>query len=411
MKKFCILTLGCKVNQSESDLIEGSLLDRGYSVASLLEYPDYCIVNTCSVTAKSDYQSRQLIRRALRTAKHVIVTGCYSQLRPEEVRNISKEISIVDNNNKVNIVNKIEKKPVRVNSHYSKRARPSLKIQDGCNSRCSFCIVPFARGRSRSLSDEDILRQVRILEEEGFNEVVLTGIELGSYGRDLIPKLSLSDLIYKLLIRTNISRIRLSSIGVQSIDARLLELFRDKRICNHVHIPLQSGDDAILSSMKRPYTVSMYRQKIYDFLKNNPELSLGTDVIVGFPGENDRAFQNTITLLDELPFSYIHIFPYSRRIGSYAHQMPNHIVHSVMRKRCDRVRLLNIKKKEGYMDSQIGKILDIIVEEEHDDYGVVGTSNNYLKIRIGTGRYNVKSLVAVRVTEREGNLLRGIPVI
>ncbi len=408
--KFSIHTLGCRVNQSESDVIQGNLLEHGHSVVPYSGQPDYCIVNTCSVTAKSDYQSRQLIRRALRTNAHIVVTGCYAQLRPDDIRKISRDIQIVENTNKYRIIKIIDNKISEYCLSYSNRSRPSIKVQDGCNNACTFCIVPHARGRSRSIEMSRIVDQILTLESRGYNEVVLTGIHLGSYGSDLEPKVKLSYLIKTILKNTTINRIRLSSIGISEIDSRLLELLQEDRICNHLHIPLQSGDDSILRRMNRSYNSILYRQKVSELIMKIPNISIGTDVIVGFPGETQEAFLNTKQLVDEIPFAYLHIFPYSVRAGSKAAQMTDQVEFSEKKSRYNMLRLLNNRKRVTYMTSQIDKILGIIIEDEDSSGSVVGTSSNYLKVRVSSNGYIKKSLIAVRVAERDGNVLRGMAV-
>jgi threonylcarbamoyladenosine tRNA methylthiotransferase MtaB len=406
--KFSIHTLGCKVNQSESDVIEGNLLEHGHSVVPLSGKPDYCIVNTCSVTAKSDYQSRQLIRRALRTNAQIIATGCYAQLRPEDIKRISRDIQIIENTNKYDVINLIDKKISEYFLSYSNKSRPPIKVQDGCNNACTFCIVPHARGRSRSIEMQRIVDQILTLEAKGYNEVVLTGINLGSYGSDLKPKLKLSHLVGNILNNTTIKRIRLSSIGINEIDSRLLELLQEKRICNHMHIPLQSGDNVILRRMNRAYNSSSYRQKVSELIRKMPNIAIGTDVIVGFPGETQEAFLNTKNLIEEIPFAYLHIFPYSARPGSKASQMTDQVEFAEKKRRYNMLRLLNNRKRISYMSSQIHKILGIIIEDEDAAGGVLGTSSNYLKIRVCSNTYLKKSLIAVRVAEGDGDVLRGI---
>jgi threonylcarbamoyladenosine tRNA methylthiotransferase MtaB len=408
--KFSINTLGCKVNQSESDVIEGNLIERGHSVVSLSEKPEYCIVNTCSVTAKSDYQSRQLIRRVLRVSANVIATGCYAQLRPEDIRGINRDIQIVRNADKYNIINLLDDNISDISLCYSNKSRPCVKVQDGCNNACTFCIVPLARGKSRSIEKQVIIDQIIGLEEKGYSEIVLTGVHLGSYGRDLKHKLMLSDLVKTILNETNIKRIRFSSLGIHEIDQEILKLLREKRICNHLHIPLQSGDDSILRKMKRRYDASSYRSKIFEIISEKPDISIGTDVIVGFPGETAEAFLNTEKLIEQIPFAYMHIFPYSSRPGSGASQMADHIEFSVKKKRYDLLRGLNNKKRGAFLSSQIDRVLEIVIEDEDTDHRVVGTSSNYLKVSVDTNYYSKKSLVAVRVTGREGDTLIGEPV-
>ena len=410
MMKVSILTLGCKVNQAESDVIEGNLINRGYSVVPLSGQPDYCVVNTCSVTAKSDYQSRQLIRRALKATANVIATGCYAQLRPDDIKRIGKDIRIVENINKYSIINIIDNEITEVSLSYSTKSRPSIKVQDGCDHRCAYCIVPEARGRSRSLSSELIVNQVNNLETQGYTEIVLTGIQLGSYGRDLNPKQELSDLIESILIKTKIKRIRLSSIGVNDINERILELLQESRICKHLHVPLQSGDNLILHRMRRPYNSTSFTEKIFEVLSKNTDIAIGTDIIVGFPGESEQAFRKTEDLVKEMPFSYLHVFPFSLRPGTYASRMTDQVDVSLRKQRYNTLNLLNSRKKAAYARSQINKTLDVVVEEADSDEGMLGTSSNYLKIKICGKMYPKKSLVTVSIAEGAGDTLKGIPV-
>jgi threonylcarbamoyladenosine tRNA methylthiotransferase MtaB len=410
MMKFSILTLGCKVNQAESDVIEGNLIKSGYSVVPLSRKPDYCIVNTCSVTTKSDYQSRQLIRRAVRASANVIVTGCYAQLRPEDIRRINRDIHIVQNNIKYSIINIIDHEAREISLSYSSKSRPSIKVQDGCNYACSYCIVPKARGRAQSIQSGIVVDQILNLEVQGYSEIVLTGIHLGSYGHDLNPKQKLSDLIETILNKTKIKRIRLSSIGVNEIDNRIAELLQETRICKHLHVPLQSGNDMILKRMNRLYDATSYLEKISTIIVKNPNIAIGTDVIVGFPGENDLAFLKTKDLIEEIPFSYLHIFPFSSRPGTAASRMIDQIEVAVKKKRHDVLNLLNNVKKTAYMSSQINKTLEIVVEDEDPDQGMVGTSSNYLKIRVRSKEYPRKSLVTVSIAGRAGDALMGVPI-
>jgi threonylcarbamoyladenosine tRNA methylthiotransferase MtaB len=408
--KASILTLGCKVNQAESAIIEGNLVNSGFSIVPLSEQPDYCIVNTCTVTAKSDYQSRQVIRKALRAGSKVIVTGCYSQLRPEEIKRIRGDIDIVQNNNKLHIINMLSGKSKSKCLGFSYRARPYIKIQDGCNFACTYCTVPKARGKSRSLGISEILEQAYEYESLGYNEIVLTGIHLGSYGYDLNTETRLVNILGTLLNKTRISRIRLSSMEVNEINSGILELLSEERICRHLHIPLQSGDDTTLKRMNRAYSVRGYMGTIEDIIIRAPDIALGTDIIVGFPGESEEEFLRTVVLADSLPFSYMHIFPFSPRPDTLASKMPDQISVSVKKKRYDVLNSINNRKKAAYASSHIDKILDVIVEEESDDKAVIGTSSNYLKVKICSDDYAKKSRVHVRVSEREGNLLKGFPI-
>ena len=408
--KAAILTLGCRVNQSESELIEGNLKSHGFSIAGLSEKPDYCIINTCSVTAKSDYQSRQLIRRAVRSGAKVIVTGCYSQLHAEDIAKIDSNIEIVQNANKINNINTLFSITSCNGISYSSRSRPHVKIQDGCNYFCSYCIVPLARGKSRSVEPKTILRQIKGFVESGFQEIVLTGIHLGSYGYDFDPQLKLSNLIKAILKETNIHRIRLSSLEVKEVDNELIELLQSERICRHIHLPLQSGDDTILKLMNRTYSSREFISTVEKILCRIPDICLGADVIVGFPGEGIIEFLNTKKLIEQLPVSYMHIFPFSPRPKTLAAQMKNRVADSEKKRRLLELNELNQVKKISYMSSQIGRTLEIVVEDKHDDTSCLGTSSNYLKISTSACGAMKKTCMNIRVTQADGFVLLGTPI-
>ena len=405
--KVAILTLGCKVNQAESAFIAGGLSNRGMEVVDLSGQPDYCVINTCTVTAKSDYQSRQLIRRAVRTGAKVIVTGCYSQVNPGEVRQIEGVFEIVPNIMKYSIIDMLTYTVSSNTLSLSGRSRPYVKVQDGCDNACTYCIVPKARGRSRSVDIPSILKVISELESKGYQEIVLTGIHLGSFGRDLQPGSRLVDLLRSILDGTGIRRIRLSSLELNEVDEELIELLQDPRICKHVHIPLQSGDDSILRLMNRKYKVKDFISAIERISGSVKNIAIGTDVIVGFPGEGSVEFSHTRETIESLPLAYMHIFPFSARPMTMASRMSRQNAIPVKRERFAVLNALNMKKKEEYMSSQLSKILDIVVEERCSNGTVLGTSSNYLKVRTTSDGHRKGALICVGVSGIEDGVLTG----
>jgi threonylcarbamoyladenosine tRNA methylthiotransferase MtaB len=409
--KISILTLGCKVNQAESFQIEGALKTSGHSIVDISEKPDFCIINTCTVTSKSDYQSRQLIRKAQRVGARVIVTGCYSELNKDFVKSMAGVEDVIENDKKLNIINKLSDLTA-TNSlclQSKSRCRLFIKIQDGCNYSCSYCTIPMARGRSRSIDPDTIVDQVNEAVYSGYNEIVLTGIHLGIYGHDLKHKVKLSDLLITILNKTKINRIRLSSLEVKEIDDGLLDLFTDKRICNHLHIPLQSGDNKILKLMNRVYNSEFFSRRIEKIHKRLPNVSIGTDVIIGFPGEGEPEFKNTYHLLERLPITYMHLFPFSPRPRTLASKMADSLPFITKKNRMQELSILNKKKKDQYLLSQVGNILEVLIEDVRDGK-CIGTSGNYLKTELSTNSYARNSLIHVKIQQvRDGKLI-GIPV-
>jgi threonylcarbamoyladenosine tRNA methylthiotransferase MtaB len=405
--KVAILTLGCKVNQAESAFIAGGLSKRGLKVVDLSGKPDYCVINTCTVTAKSDYQSRQLIRRAVRTGAKVIVTGCYSQVNGDDVRQIEGVSDIVLNANKYSIIDMLA---INISSNTLPlwgRSRPYVKVQDGCNNNCTYCIVPKARGRSRSVDIPSILNNISELAAQGYQEIVLTGIHLGAFGRDHRPKSRLTDLLKAILSRTSIRRIRLSSLEVNELDEQLIQLLDDPRLCKHLHIPLQSGDDSILRLMNRRYDVIDFISAVERIARKVKNIAIGTDIIVGFPGEGEAEFSHTKKTIESLPLAYMHIFPFSARPLTEAARMTGQNAVSVRKERFAVLNAVNIRKKQEYMSLQVSKTLDIIIEERCSDGAVLGTSSNYLKVRTTSDANHKGSLIHVGISGIEGAVLIG----
>lgn len=407
--RFSILTLGCKVNQSESFVMERQLLAAGHSRVELEDCPDICIVNTCTVTAKSDYQSRQLIRRALRAESDVYVTGCFAELEPLHVKKISGRLKIIPNAKKTDYFD--TRSGTRgVTFHQSAgRSRFFVKIQDGCDNSCTFCAVRIARGRSRSIDSKKIIETIQEAHTSGSNEVVLTGIHIGAYGRDLTPRATLSDLLRGILIQTKLPRIRLGSLEVNEIGQEMIELLSDKRICRHLHIPLQSADDRILQRMGRKYSVSTFRRVLDHLLNSQPEMNIGSDVIVGFPGEDDAAFDATTDFVSHAGFSYLHVFPYSRREKTPAASFREHLSPLIIKSRAVRLRAISSRLKLLYMMRFIGKTLDTIVESPLGPDWYMSTTGNYLKMRIRSPQLQEGSLLDCHVDDIDRDCLVGSP--
>jgi threonylcarbamoyladenosine tRNA methylthiotransferase MtaB len=407
--KVSVLTLGCKVNQAESSQVEGSIRAHGHSLVELSDRPEVCIINTCTVTAKSDYESRQLIRRAQKAGARVIVTGCYSELNKSAVKAMDGIIDVADNLDKLHIIKELvgltSTGPSDIENN---KSRFFVKVQDGCSFSCSYCIIPKARGASRSVAISDVTEKVSQASNL-YSEVVLTGIHLGTYGYDLTPKVSLYDLVKCILSCTLIKRIRLSSLEINEINDGLLSLIQGDRVCSHLHIPLQSGDDRILRLMNRNYNVNDFLKGIDNIYKKIPDISIGTDVIAGFPGEGEREFRNTMDLLDSLPLSYIHVFPYSDRPGTKASAMPDTVSPQDKKERSSMLRGLSMAKKRAYMLRQIGKTLDAVIEERVDEYHCIGITGNYLKLKVATKENRQRDIVPVRVCGFADDMLAGHP--
>ncbi len=402
-----LLNLGCKVNQAELSEMEGSLRALGHDVVALEDGPEYCIVNTCTVTRRSDGESRNLIRRAGRSGARVIVTGCFSELNREDVLAIEGVEAVLDNSEKQGLIKRFFGEVPQISLPSSGRTRFFLKVQDGCNNSCSYCIVTIARGPSRSEGPERVVEAVNRAVEAGYREVVLSGVHLGHYGADMEPGRSLAWLVRKILRESSIARVRLSSIEVNEVDEELLGLFEEPRVCRHIHIPIQSGDDAVLRAMNRQYDSETLRKTIWDFHDRHPDIAVGTDAIAGFPLETEEGFQNTVRLVEELPFTYMHVFPYSRSPGTAASLMQDIVGDAVRKARAATLRQVATRKKEAYMKAQTGRVLDVIIEEELSNGLYRGTSGNYLKVQAPLRGRACGDIVPIRIEAVRGGVLSG----
>jgi threonylcarbamoyladenosine tRNA methylthiotransferase MtaB len=413
-----VATLGCKVNQCESEGIIEELAVRGFQIVPFAQPADIYIINTCTVTKKTDYQSRQLIHRAIRKnpEAEVMVTGCYAQRAPEEIRSIAGVRFVFGNAEKKRIpetaartqsahegafVGDIRKEktiagPWATTSSFHTRA--FLKIQDGCDAFCSYCIIPYTRGPSRSLSAEEVMDKLSLFAAHGFREVVLTGIHLGLWGHDLKPGGNLHSLLRKIADSRPIERIRLSSIEPREISNEIIMLLKDSNVfCRHLHIPLQNGSDKILQAMRRNYSSAFFRELIIKLHETFPEMALGTDVIAGFPGETDGDFAETETLLEKLPIAYLHAFPFSIRPGTPAAAMAEQIPEDVKKGRVKRLREIGDAKRRRFAEQFIGKRMDILIEKRFDkEKGFpIGLSDNYIPTAVSGEGLEINSIVNV----------------
>ena len=434
MPKFSITTLGCKVNQAESEAIAQELMASDWSAVKNCESAEVCIVNTCTVTQKASMQSRQAVRKAIRdnTNARIIVTGCYAQTAPQEISKIDGVDFVVGQNKKHSIrrlihstgaENSKNETPSFGNIRQERqfqimpvatsapRTRPFLKIQDGCDAFCTYCIVPYARGRSRSLPLVNVLQSIQQLAQAGYREVVLTGIHLGAYGHDLSPAARLSELMERIEETQPLDRVRISSIEPFELTGKIIQQVAESDIfCQHFHIPLQSGDDGILKKMGRPYSPQTFYELINNIHRQMPDAAIGVDTLIGFPGESEAAFNNTYDLIAGLPVSYLHVFPFSARPGTVADKLPNKLNPAVIKDRCERMRKLGNQLREKFYGKFIGQNLPILIETKRErSTGLLkGISSNYLPILIDADYDCKNKLIEVRIEKLEENQLFGV---
>ena len=431
---FKISTLGCKVNQSESDMIAQQLRASDWMPADINESSQMVVINTCTVTQKAAMQSRQAVRHAIRANPdaRIIVTGCYAQTEPHILKKINGIQYIIGNADKHRIVefsgaapdqradktiitcNEVRKSPefkLASAAIAGNRTRPIFKIQDGCNAACTYCIVPRARGPSRSLPPDEVIDGIRALSDAGYLEIVLSGIHLGHYGRDLRPKTSLSDLLYRIEQVTAIPRLRLSSIEPLEVTDELIEqIAESSRLCRHFHIPLQSADNEILRKMRRPYTRDDFEQLIQKVHKRIPDAAIGADILVGFPGENDAAFDTTFECIRTLPVTYLHVFPFSARPDTPAASYTDTVSAKVIKERCEKMRRLGNSKRLKFLQGFIGQQIEVLVEStRHTATGYLkGLSSNYVTVLIDDNRLLANQFLSVKIAEQIDDALLGI---
>ena len=404
---FC--TLGCRMNQFDTDLMRSRFAESGYEIVDFEEEADVYIINTCTVTVGGDRSSRQAIYQAKRRNPRalVVATGCYAQVKPEELSSLKEVDLVVGNTHKSEILSLVEEllerreKRVVVGEIFRERelrnfdtvlyfeeTRPFIKVQEGCNKFCTFCVIPFARGKVRSAPKEKVVEQVRILAERGFKEVVLSGTQLSQYGWDIGS--SLYDLLLDLLRVEGIEIIRLSSMHVKEMDERLLDLITtERKIAPHFHLSLQSGSGRILQLMERGYTPEEFRKVVELILSKRPETAVGTDIIAGFPTETDRDFEETLEFVRNTPFAYLHVFPYSDRPFTKASRLRPKVPERIKKERVRILRELDQRKREEFRERNRGRNLRAVVLSEGR-----ALTENYIEVRV-SGDHRPGDLIEV----------------
>ena len=424
-------TLGCRLNQVESQEMRALVEQAGYRAVEHGEPAQVYVVNTCTVTGRADFSDRQAIRRITRAnpSALVVVTGCLAQTNPDALAGLPGVDLVVGNQEKYRLpdlldslvkrarpavavadIREARSVPVAPVTRMTGRSRPFVKIQDGCQHRCAFCIVPAARGGSRSQEPKVVLDQVRALAEAGYPDVTLTGVDIGHYGWDLYPRTSLAALVRSLAGVPRLRWLRLSSVLPSYFTADLVDAVSTLPVvAPHLHLPLQSGSDRVLRLMRRPYHTGMYRALVDRLAAAIPGLGLGADVIVGHPGETDEDFEATLALVGSLPFSYLHVFTYSDRKGTEAARRPGHVPAAVIRERSQRLRRLGREKSHAFRSALVGSAREVLVLEarDHQTGLLSGLTSNYVEVLFpgpdGLGR----RMATVEIAEVRGERTHG----
>ena len=417
--KFQIYTLGCKVNTYESNVMRDALLNKGYFEVGLKEKADITIINTCTVTNTADSKSMKVIRQAIRRNENaiIVVCGCLVQNKKEEVSKIDGVDIVIGNINKSKIVDYIEKyieekkqevdvrnimdtnfEPMMLNNFNKTRA--FVKIQDGCNNFCSYCIIPYTRGNVRSKDKRSVLKEIQLLVDEGHKEVVLTGIHTGNYGAEF-ANYKFADLLKDIVKIDKLERLRISSIEITEINDDVMEVIKENNILvDHMHIPLQSGSDAVLKRMNRKYDKEYFINKIKKLRKIRPNISITTDVIVGFPGETEEEFEETIETIKKIKFTKLHVFPYSKREGTKAAIMDGQVDENIKKKRVQILLQVSKELEYNYMEKFIGKKVIFIPEMAKEEY-IIGHTGNFLNVKYRGNKNDLNKDIEVKINNIE----------
>lgn len=426
-KKVAFYTLGCKVNQYETESIKNQLIKKGYEEVSFEDKADIYIVNSCTVTSVADRKTRNMLRRAKKINPNgaVIVTGCYAQTNSKELLEMEDIDYVIGNTDKSGIVNfiedienrtmeKLKNHNIFLDSEYAEyefatlreMSRAYVKIQDGCNNFCSYCKIPFARGKSRSRQKNNILKEITKLSQEGFKEIILIGINLGAYGEDLENGGNFEDLLKDILKVEGIERVRIGSVYPDKISDEFIEMFSNPKLMPHLHISLQSCDDTVLKRMRRKYGSSLIEERLTKLRKAVPNMEYTADVIVGFPGESQEMFENSYNLIDKIGFSGLHIFQYSDRENTLASTFEDKIDPKVKKERADELEKLKEIMAERERKKYLDRELKVLVEEEKDGY-LYGYSENYLRVKFKGKATSLNHIVSVKIDSLEKEMLIG----
>ncbi|MBN1885646.1 MAG: tRNA (N(6)-L-threonylcarbamoyladenosine(37)-C(2))-methylthiotransferase MtaB [Candidatus Krumholzibacteriota bacterium] len=430
-RTFAVATLGCKLNQYETECVRESLEKAGWVFRRFEEGAEFYIINSCTVTGKTDARTRNLVRRARRVSPgaFIIATGCLAETEPESLERLDEVDLVVGNAGKASLHLVMERiveagddadiretvdrsaglEPVFI-TRFHGHSRAFVKIQEGCDASCSYCIIPRARGPHRSVGQAAVLEQVRLLADGGYGEIVLTGIHIGRYGTDLPEQTDLARLLRRLLDRVPCVRFRLSSIEPTEVTPDLLDIVAGSdRIASHLHIPLQSGDDRILEAMKRTYDTGRFRRGIEAIKERNASIAVGTDVIVGFPGETDESFRRTYAFLSDLPVDYFHVFGYSRRPGTPAASMPGQVDPAIRKSRSGKLIRLGGRKRLSFMRERVGTVESALVQGPAHRFSrfARAVTGNYVEISVPRDRGRIGALAPVLVTHYSRGRLYG----
>lgn len=419
------LHYGCKVNQYETNAMKQKFIDNKYIIVDFEEIADIYIVNTCTVTNMADKKSRQILRRAKQINPNsiLVIVGCYVQVGKKELERIDEIDLILGNNEKNDIVEYVKKykeKQVIVSdinkqkeykdfgkTTYTEKVRAFIKIQDGCNNFCSYCIIPYARGRVRSRKIENIVNEIKDIAQKGIKEIVITGIHIASYGIDFKEEIGLIDLLKEINNIKGIERIRLGSLEPKLITQRFVEDLRKiEKICNQFHMSLQSGCDETLKRMNRKYTTQDFEKGVQILKKSYPDLLLTADIIVGFPGETEKEFDTTYEFLKKIGFYKIHTFKYSKRKGTVAEKMPNQITNKIQEERSKKIIELSNEMQNIYNNNYIGKKVQVLFEEKEGEY-YKGHTTNYMMIQVKSNENLENKIETVKIDTIEKDKIIG----